>query len=178
MLASSHTSNSLMQEIWLSLINHNLLIFRLPAPCCKFLCSLAPFSTLSKTVTSGLQDSHQRNLSIFRPLFFFTVNSFFTWIHSCSVQFSSVAQLCPTLCNPMDCSKPGFPVHHQLPGTYSNSHPLSWWCHPTILSSVIPFSSCPQSFPASGNFQMSQFFASGGPSIGASASASVLPMNI
>ena len=63
------------------------------------------------------------------------------------------------------------------PGTYSNSCLLSWWCHPTITSSVVPFSSCPQSFPASGSFQMSQFFASGGQSIGVSASASVLPVN-
>ena len=58
-----------------------------------------------------------------------------------------------------------------------NSCPLSQWCHPTILSSVIPFSSYPQSFPASGSFQMSQFFASGGQSIGVSASTSVLLMN-
>ena len=63
-------------------------------------------------------------------------------------------------------------------GVSSNSCPSSRWCHPTISSSVIPFSSCPQSFPASGSFPMSQFFASGGQSIGASASASVLPMNI
>ena len=63
-------------------------------------------------------------------------------------------------------------------GDYSNSCPLSWWCHPTISSSVIPFSSCPQSFPASGSFPMSKLFASGGQSIGVSASASVLPMNI
>ena len=56
--------------------------------------------------------------------------------------------------------------------------PLSWWCHPAISSSVIPFSSCLQSFPASGSFQMSQFLASGGQSIGGSASASVLLMNI
>ena len=61
---------------------------------------------------------------------------------------------------------------------YSNSCPLSQWCHPTISSSVVPFSSCLQSFPASGSFQMSQFSASGGQSIGVSASASVLPMNI
>ena len=61
---------------------------------------------------------------------------------------------------------------------YSNSCPLSWWCHPTISSSVIPFSSCPQSFPASGSFPVSQLFASGGQSIGVSASTSVLPMNI
>ena len=61
-------------------------------------------------------------------------------------------------------------------GACSNSWPLSWWCHPTISSSVIPLSSCLQSFPASGSFPMSQFFTSGGQSIGAS--ASVLPMNI
>ena len=64
------------------------------------------------------------------------------------------------------------------PGTCSNSCPLSRWCHPTILSSVIPFSSCLQSFPASGSFPVSQLFASGGQSIRASASASVLPVNI
>ena len=63
-------------------------------------------------------------------------------------------------------------------GACSNSCPLNRWCHPTISSSVIPFSSCPQSFPASGSFPMSQFFSSGGQSIGASASATVLPMNI
>ena len=63
------------------------------------------------------------------------------------------------------------------PGVYSNSCPLSQWCHPAISSSVVPFSSCFQSFPASGSFQMRQFFASGSQSIGVSASASVLPMN-
>ena len=63
------------------------------------------------------------------------------------------------------------------PRVYSNSHPLSWWCHPTISSFVVPFS-CLQSFPASGFFQMSQFFALRGQSIGVSDSASVLPMNI
>ena len=63
------------------------------------------------------------------------------------------------------------------PGVYRNSYPLSLWCHPTILSSVLPFSSCLQSFPASGSFPMSQFFASGGQNIGVSASISVLPMN-
>ena len=64
------------------------------------------------------------------------------------------------------------------PRVYSNSHPLSQWCHPTISSSVIPFFSCLQSFPASGSFPMSQLFASDGWSIGDSASAWVLPMNI
>ena len=63
------------------------------------------------------------------------------------------------------------------PRVYSNSCPLSRWCHPTISSSVIPFSSCPQSFPASGSFQMSQPFASGGQHTRVSASTSVLPMN-
>ena len=61
---------------------------------------------------------------------------------------------------------------------YSNSCPLNWWCHPTISSSVIPFSSCLQSFPASGSFPMTQFFESDGQSIAVSASASVLAMNI
>ena len=70
------------------------------------------------------------------------------------------------------------PCPSPTPGVYPNSRPLSWWCHPTISSSVIPFSSCPQSFPASGCFPMSQFFTSGGQSIGVSASASVLLMNI
>ena len=70
------------------------------------------------------------------------------------------------------------PCSLPAPGVYPNSCPLSWWCHLTISSSVIPFSSCLQSFPASGSFQMSQFFASGGQSIGVSASASFLPKNI
>ena len=70
------------------------------------------------------------------------------------------------------------PCPSPSPRAYSNSCPLSWWCHPTISSSVIPFSSCPQSFPASGSFLMSRLFASGGQSIGVSTLASVLPMNI
>ena len=69
------------------------------------------------------------------------------------------------------------PCPSPTPGVYSNSCPSSWWCHPTISSSVVPFSSCPQSLPASGSFPTSQLFASGGQSIGVSASASVLPMN-
>ena len=92
------------------------------------------------------------------------------------IQFSSVAQSCTTFCNPMDCSMPGFPVHHQLlelaqtrvhqvGGTIQPSHPLA------------PFS-CLQSFPESGSFLMSQFFASGSQSIRTSASASIFPMNI
>ena len=90
---------------------------------------------------------------------------------------SSVAQSCQTLCDPMDCSMPGFPVLHYFP-VCSNSCPLSQRYHPTISSSVIHFSSCLQSFPASGSFLTSQFFASGGQNIGTSISTSILPMNI
>jgi len=70
------------------------------------------------------------------------------------------------------------PCPSSTPGAYSNSCPSRWWCHPTISSSVVPFSSCLQSFPTSGSFPMSLFFASDGQSIWVSASASVLPMNI
>ena len=70
------------------------------------------------------------------------------------------------------------PCQSPTPGVYSNSCPSSWWCHPTISSSVVPFSSTFNLWPASGSFQMSQFFASGGRSIGISGSTSVLPMNI
>ena len=91
--------------------------------------------------------------------------------------FSSVPHSCPTLSDPMNYSTPGLPVHHQLRAC-SNSCPTSHWWHPTISSSVVPFSSCLQSFSASGSFPMSQFFTSGGQSIGASASASVPSMNI
>ena len=88
------------------------------------------------------------------------------------LQFSSVAQSCLTLCDPMDCSMPDFSVHHQLPEFIQTR-----WCHATISSSVVHFSFCLQSFPASGSFQMSQFFTSGGQSIGVSVSTSVFPMN-
>ena len=92
-------------------------------------------------------------------------------------QFSSATQLCPTLCDPMNRTTPGLPVHHQLLEFTQNSCASSQWCHPAISSSVILFSSCPQSLPASGSFQMSQLFASGGQSTGVSASTSVPPMN-
>ena len=91
-----------------------------------------------------------------------------------SVQFSSVVP---------DSLRPHDPKHARpscpspIVGVYSNPSPISWWCHPTISSSVIPFSSYPQPFPASGSFQMSQLFASGGQSIGVSASTSVHPVN-
>ena len=93
------------------------------------------------------------------------------------IQFNSVTLSCPTL-QPHGVQDTRLPCPSPTSGACSNSCPSSWWCHPTISSSVIPFSSYPQSFPASGAFQMSQFFTSGGQSIGASASASVLPMYI
>ena len=96
-------------------------------------------------------------------LFFYLIN----------VQFSSVAQLCPTLCDP-DVRPP---CQSPTPGVHPNSCPSSRWCHPTISSSIFPFSSCPESFLASESFPMSQLFASGGQSIGVSALASFLPKN-
>ena len=69
------------------------------------------------------------------------------------------------------------PCPSPTPGVHSNSYPLSWWCHPAISLSVVPFSSCPQSLPASGSFPVSHLFTWGGQSIGVSASPSVLPMN-
>ena len=87
----------------------------------------------------------------------------------CSVVFNSLPS------HGLQHARP--PCPSPTPGVYPNSCPLSWWCHPTIFILCHPFSSCPQSFPASGPFQMSQFFASGSQNIGVSASTSVLPMN-
>ena len=92
-----------------------------------------------------------------------------------SVQFTSVTRSCPTLCDPMNRSTPGLPVHHQLPEfTQTHVHRVS---HPAISSSVVPFSSCPQSLPALESFPMSQLFAWGGQSTGVWALASFLPKN-
>ena len=94
-----------------------------------------------------------------------------------SVQFSSVAQQCPKSLRPYEPQHARPPCPSPTPRLHSDSRPSSPWCHPAISSWVVPFSSCPQSFPASGSFQMSQIFASGGRSIGVSASTLVLPMN-
>ena len=94
---------------------------------------------------------------------------------------SSVQVICSVVSNsswPHELQHAWLPCPSPTPRACSNSCPLSWWCHPTISSSVIPFSSWLQSFPASGSFPLSQFFVSGGQNIGVSASASVLPMNI
>ena len=98
------------------------------------------------------------------------------YIHWSTVQFS-----CSVMSNSLRHHEPQHarpPCPSPTPEIHPNPCPLSWWCHPAILSSVIPFCSCPQFSPASGSFQMSQLFASGGQSIGVSASTSVLSMNI
>ena len=89
----------------------------------------------------------------------------------------SVAKSCPTLCDPMDCSTPVLPCLSLSPRVFSNSCPFSQWCYLTISSSATFFSFYLQSFPASGYFPVSQLFASGGQSIGASALALALPSN-
>ena len=103
---------------------------------------------------------------------YFVKRSF--WLLLGSVQFSR--SVMSNSLGPMDCSMPGFPVNLQLPELIQ-THPrkVGCWCHPTISSSVVLFSSCLQSFPASGSFKMSPFFSSGGQRTGVSASASALP---
>ena len=124
---------------------------------------------------TGCHDLNFRMLS-FKPTFslssFIFIKRLFS---SSSVQFSSVVQSCPTPCDPMNRSTPGLPVHHQLPEyTQTHVHRVSD-ANPAISSSISPFSSCPQSLPASKSFPTSQFFAWGGQSTGVSALASFLP---
>ena len=106
--------------------------------------------------------------------------SSFKILHTEIKQNSSVQFRCSVVSNSLRPHEPQHarpPCPSPTPGVQPNPFPLSWWCHSTILSSVVSFSSCPQSFPASGSFQMSQLFVSGGQSIGVSASTSVLPVN-
>ena len=106
----------------------------------------------------------------------FGIYAFIMKANSGSVQFSSVAQSCPTLW-PYESQHARPPCTSPTPGVHPDSRPSSQWCHPAISSSVVPFSSCPQSLPASESFPMSQLFAGGGQSIGVSALASFLPKN-
>ena len=99
------------------------------------------------------------------------------WRWRSSMSVGSAAQSCPTV-QPHEPQHTRLPCPSPIPGVHPNQCPSSQWCHPTISSSVVPFSSCLQSFPASGSFPTSLFFTSGGQSIGVSASGSVLPMNI
>ena len=108
--------------------------------------------------------------SLRRWSFFLSANDFEVSQFSCSAVSDSL--------RPHGLQHARLPYPSPTPGAYSDSCPSNRWCHPTILSSVVPFSSRSQSFPASGSFPMSQFFLSGGQSIGVSASISVLPMSI
>ena len=106
----------------------------------------------------------------------------YVWLHLCvrdtfsqSVQFSQ--SVVSDSFRPHESQHARPPCPSPIPGVHPNSCPSSWWCHPTISPSVVPFSSCPQSFPALGSFPMNQVFASGRESIGVSASTSVLLMN-
>ena len=100
---------------------------------------------------------------------------FITLVEDPSVQFSHSVESDSLRPHESQHTRP--PCLSPTPGVHPNPGPSSQWCHPTISPSVVPFSSCPQSFPASGSFQMSQLLASGGQSIGVSASTSVLPKN-
>ena len=121
------------------------------------------------------------------PFHWFMMKNLYIYIYVCvcvfntihcllqgSVQFSRSVVSHSLRCHGQQHAR--LPCQSPAPGVYSNSCPLSQWCHPTISSSVIPFSSCLQSFSASGSFQMSQLFTSGGQSIGVSASESILPV--
>ena len=131
-------------------------------------CCLAPWEPLKKagwvaqaTPTPNTSTEGQKITHTYPHIFFRSVSS----VVSSSLRRHELQHATPP------CPSP-------TPRVYPNSSPLSQWCHPTISSSVIPFFSCLQSFPASGSFQMSQLFTSGGQTIGVSASASVLPVNI
>ena len=128
----------------------------------------SPLLTHANEYTHACPHTHMYAYVLF--LFFFSVKPKFSSVQfSCSVVSDSLQPHELQHARPL-CPSP-------TPGVHPNPCPLSRWCHPTISSSVVPFSSCPQSFPASRSFQMSQLFASGGQSIGISASTSVLPMN-
>ena len=145
--------HGLLQARILEWVCHALLQGNLPNP------GIEPASLTSPTLGGG----------------FFTTSTTWEALTMYQFQFSSVVS--DSLRPPgLQHARP--PCPSPTPRVYSNSCPLSQWCHPTISSSVVPFSSCLHSFPASGSFPMSQFFTSGGQIIGASASASVLPMNI
>ena len=126
-------------------------------------CASTPFISVSQSVSQSVQSLSQSVQSV----------SQFSQSVSQSVQSLSRVRL---FCNHMDCSMPGFPVHHQFPELAQTQSIESVWYHPNISSSVISLSSGLQSFPASGSFQMSQFFTSGGQSIGVS-SFSISPSN-
>ena len=115
-------------------------------------------------------------INLFLSVIFSPLSTLYDYAHSSSLQFN-LSVVSDSLW-PYGLQHARLPCPSPTPGVYSNSCPLSWWCHPTISSSVIPFSYRYQSFPVSGSFPMRQLFTSGGQSIGVAASTSVLPMNI
>ena len=158
-----------------SLVLRNLLYF---FHYFSLLCSLCSFHIVSPR--ASIPKSVLKFFFCFTSLFF-VYSERFPWLfHNSLLNYLSQLKFKfspATLCDPMDCSTSGLPVHHQLL-EFAQTH-VHWVGdnHPTISSSLIPFSSHLQSFPAKGSFHMSQFFTSGGQSIGVSPSASVLPMN-
>ena len=125
-------------------------------------------------ITLDLKESCRDSVEQVHIVFTEPLLNFYIFIEQLSDQIRSVAQSCPTLCDPMNCSTP-IPCPSPTPGVHSDSRPTSQWCHPAISSSVVPFSSCPQSLPVSESFPMSQLFAWGGQSTAVSALASFLP---
>ena len=142
--------------------------YEVPSP--EFCCCLRPDRRRMESRLSHYKDCVAKSISTSLSRAW----NVYLFVH----QFSSVQSL-----SRVQLLQPREPQHSRPPcpspttGVHPNPCPLSRWCHPTISSSVVPFSSCPQSFPASGSFQMSQLFVSGGQSIGVSTSTSVLPMN-
>ena len=141
---------------------------------CSFLQNLAPLLCCEKPEVGG--ESRGVRVQTMAPLPAHILKSGQERSAVSSVQFSQSVVSDSLQTHGLQHTRP--PCPSPVPGAYSNSCPSSRWCHPTISSSVVPFSSRLQSFSASGSFQISQFFISGGQSIGVSASASVLPMNI
>ena len=130
-----------------------------------------------KSPNSQSSFKKEKLIKLYHTPWFQTKLQSYGYQNSMLIYCCSVSRPCPTLRpHTLQCAR--IPCPSPSPRTCSNSCPSRRWCHPTISSSVIPFSSCLQSFPASGSFPMSQVFASGGQSTGASASASVLPANI
>ena len=137
--------------------------------------SLSNAVTIIKCINAHKGSAHTKHNKWLPPLLYFDICSQY-FLGRGSVQFSW--SVMSDSLRPHGLQHTRLPCPSPTPGACSNSCPLSWWCHPTISFSVVPLSSCLQSFPESGAFPMNQFFSSGGQSIGASATASALPMNI
>ena len=143
-------------------VNKFIYIFKIPQKWYHMICVFVYLTSLSMIISRSIHVAANGIIS-----FFFMASS---------VQFSR--SVMSNSLQPYEPQHTRPPCPSPTPGVHPDPCPLSRWCHPTISSSVVPFSSCPQSFPASGSFQMSQLFTSGGQSIGVSVSTSVLPVII